>query len=126
MNYELNLAALKKIKDAVRDNIRNCDDGDKLRSTYTCGIISGLVDAMKLNGQDIVFDPWSDSKGCLRAGFLNANGTDLIREGVLQQDALDTYKQSLFPPAKVTIYQINLDRDSNRVKTHCAEYQCPR
>lgn len=115
MNYELNLAALKNITDAVRDNIRNCDDGDKLRSSYTCGKISGLVAAMQLNGENIEFGSWSDSNGCLRAGFLNANGMDLIREGVLQQDALDTYKQSLFPPAKVTIYQINLDRDNNRV-----------
>lgn len=115
MDYEFKISAIEKLIKAAKDNIQTCEAGDQVRSSYTCGKIAGMVEAMQLSGQKMEYGPWRTDNGCLIVGFLSADGLELIKNGAIQMESVKAYKQSLLPITKVTIYQINNKRDYNDV-----------
>ncbi len=115
MDYQSEIALVEAVVDQLKANAQSCRSNDEFRSAHTDGSISGLITAMRLCGHQTEYGSWSDSNGCLRAEFLSVDGILLLKGGVFQPDNLTNYKNTLLPSTKITVYQINMQRDSFNV-----------
>ena len=114
MDYQSEIALVDAVVDQLKANALSCRDNDEFRSAHTDGAISGLITAMRLNGHQVDYGSWSNN-GCLQSEFLTVDGTELLKDGLLQPQAVQCYRRSLLPDTELTIYQINIDRDSHDI-----------
>ncbi len=114
MDYQREIALVDAVVDQLKANAQSCRSNDEFRSAHTDGTLSGLITAMRLSGHQADYGSWNNN-GCLQADYLTVDGMDLLKDGLLQPAALQHYKESLLPATELTVYQVNMDRDSHRV-----------
>ena len=115
MDYTSQIELIDRIADLVEANKRNYAEKDFLRSMYTSGKLSGLTAALRFSGLQAEYGDWKADNACLRPGFLTIEGHELIKDCELQLDELAKLKREVIPKTRLTIYQINPDRDSSYV-----------
>ena len=127
MNYKSEIDMISKFMDLANSNAQNYRAGDTSRCYYTDGMMQGLTYALKSGGHQVEYLTCIGENGCPRPVSLTVDGQEIIKESAIQFEALKDYKQSLLPVTKVTVYQINTDRDYNQVcflsQKHLQQFQ---
>lgn len=115
MNYKSEIEMITKFMDLADANAQNYRSGDTSRCYYTDGMMQGLSYALTASGHQVEYLTYIAENGCPRPVSLTVDGHEIIKDSSIQYGDLKSYKQSLLPVAKVTVYQINSDRDCNNV-----------
>ena len=122
MNYKSEIEMIDKFMDLAGSNIQNYRDGDIPRCYYTDGMMEGLTYSLRANGHQVEYLTYIADNGCPRPVSLTVDGNEIIKESAIQFDVLREYKQALLPVTKVTVYQINTERDPNHVNFLSQKY----